>query len=379
MDRPPLDVLFVSPFGERLGGSEAMLWSLLRSVDRQRVLPRVVFLRPGPFEREVAARGLTTRVVATGRFREPLRAARAVRTLGAIARRSRPDLVVSWLHRAHVYAGTGAWLAGSGNRSVWWQHRLPGDVGWLDRVATAVPAAAIGASSRAGAAEQAKLWPHRPTFAVHPGIELPVAASQDRLAALRSTLRLPPDRPVVGIVGRLERWKGQEVVLDALAALRAGGHDVRGLVVGGATHGVAPDYERRLHERAESLGLAEAVVFTGHVDNVAEHLELMDVAVNASALEPFGIALLEAMALGVPVVAVDAAGPAEIVEDGRSGRLIERPDPLLLSGALGHLLERPGLRTALAEGGRRRVLERFTSEAMALRLADHLEALAGRT
>jgi glycosyltransferase involved in cell wall biosynthesis len=103
----------------------------------------------------------------------------------------------------------------------------------------------------------------------------------------------------------------------------------------------------------------------------------MDLLVNASDHEPFGIVLLEAMAQGVPVLAVADAGPREIVVPGESGLLVPSSRPEALAEALRPLLTDPELRLRLGRGGRDRVRERFTAEQMADRLQSKLEGLAG--
>src|SRR5205814_7719649 len=113
-------------------------------------------------------------------------------------------------------------------------------------------------------------------------------------------------RVVLGMVARLAPVKGQHHVLAALAELRRRGVDAHLLLIGGDAHGLAPEYRPRLTGLARGLGIADAVTFVGQVPDPRPYLRLLDVFVSAAPDEGFGIALLEAMALGVPVVAVDA-------------------------------------------------------------------------
>ena len=126
---------------------------------------------------------------------------------------------------------------------------------------------------------------------------------------------------MIGIVGRLQPWKGQHRFWKALAELRSRGYDVHGLMVGGDAFRLSPGYPVELSGLVERLDLGGTVTMTGQVDDPAPLLELMDVAVNASEVEPFGIALLEAMASRVPVVAVGRGGPLDILDRGRCGML----------------------------------------------------------
>jgi glycosyltransferase involved in cell wall biosynthesis len=156
------------------------------------------------------------------------------------------------------------------------------------------------------------------------------------------------------------RWKGHDRVLRAVAELNGRGHDVHALVVGGTGHRLDEGLDGDLRVLAGELGLAGRATFTGHVPDALPYIALMDVAVNASEQEPFGIAVLEAMALERAVVAVDAGGPREIIEDGVTGMLVPSPSPADLADAIGPLLHDGRRRTALGRAARSQVLERFT-------------------
>src|SRR5262249_53423246 len=140
-------------------------------------------------------------------------------------------------------------------------------------------------------------------------------------AGLREKLEVPAGRQVLGIVGRLQPRKRQDRFLAAVAELVGRGHDVHALLVGGDAFGLSPEYAEGRRRRIPRLGLEERVTMTGQVADPAPYLSLMDIAVSASEREPFGIVLLEAMAAGVPIVAVAHGGPLEIVEPGVTGEL----------------------------------------------------------
>jgi glycosyltransferase involved in cell wall biosynthesis len=367
-------VAFTVPWGYRLGGAENMLWAFLRRVDGEELEPVVIFLQGGPFEREAAALGIETAVIPAGRLRQLHRARRAVATLTGLLRRVKPDLIVNWTPKTQVYGSPAAAIAGMSRRVVWWQHGIPSGH-WLDRAATALPAVAVGCSSRASAAAQARLRPHRRTFVVHPGIEPPLAIAPEETARLRSKLGIADGTPVVGIVGRLQPWKGQHRVLAAIADLRRRGHDVHCLIIGGDAYGLSPEYARSLRTLADEPALRKAVTLTGQVESPAPYMSLIDVLVSASDEEPFGIVLVEAMALGVPVIAVALGGPVEIIESEESGLLVPTGAPAEIAQALERLLVDEVFRRNLGEGGRRRYRKQFTATHMAEGVVRHLEAV----
>jgi glycosyltransferase involved in cell wall biosynthesis len=370
----PISVLVTIPWGARLGGAEEMIWTWLAHADRGRVEPSTVFFEDGPFPQAVAGLGVETAVVPTGRLRQPASAGRAVRDLSRRMKRDRPDVVLNWVAKAQIYGGLAAALARLSDRTVWWQHGVSNGH-WMDRLATAIPARAVGCSSTASADRQHALRPRRPTFVVHPGVDVESLAHQGAPAALPEQAA---GAVILGMVARLQPWKGQHRFLRAVARLRADGHDVHGLIVGGEAHGFSSGYGAALEALRDELGLAQHVTMTGHVEDAAPYMEAMDVLVSASDNEPFGIVLLEAMAKGLPVVAVSDAGPREIVAPEVSGLLIPAPDAELLAAALERLVRDRALRVRMGAAGLERVSERFSAQRMTDELTSRLERFAGR-
>jgi glycosyltransferase involved in cell wall biosynthesis len=369
-----MKIVIAAPLAERLGGAENMLLILLRHVDRRRVEPFVVFFADGPLRKEVAELGIDTAVVRTGRLRQVWRVPIAIVELALLLRRERPDILLSWMAKSQLYGAPAGLLAGLAGRTVWWQHGISHG-NWMDRLATVLPARAVACSSRAAADAQARLRPRRRTFVVHPGIELP-PRMDGRASHGRADLGVPPGRLVIGIVGRLQPDKRQDSVITAIRTLRDRGHDVHGLVVGGNAWNLAPRYEPRLRRLVTELELDKVVTFTGQVPDAKPLIALMDVLVNASITEGCPLVLLEAMALGVPVVApADSGGPAEVIESSRSGSLSVTGDPADLADALEGLLVDGELRRRLGEGGRLRFGEHFTAARMAYAFERSFEEL----
>lgn len=368
-----LRVLIVTPRGDRLGGAEEMLWLTLKHCDRDRIEPTVAFLDRGPFVAEVRALGIATETIEIGRLREFGATIGAVRRLSRVVQRLRPDLLLNWSAKAHIYGAPAAVASGSGVPVLWWQHATT-DGHWIDRLATLLPAQAVGASSESGRLAQAALRPRRPVFVVHPGVERP----QRRLGGgpeTRRRLGIPADATVAGIVGRLHPFKGQHHFLRALALLRRSGHDVHGLIVGGDAFALSPEYLHEVRDLIAELGLEDCVTMTGQVPDATPYFEAMDVCVSASTREAFGIVLVEAMAAGVPVVAVASGGPREIVEDGVTGVLVAAAEPELLADGVAVLLADPRRRAAMSAAAAL-ASRRFSAEAMAEGITSELTELA---
>jgi glycosyltransferase involved in cell wall biosynthesis len=363
-------VTFVTTLAERLGGTENMLWHILRRASSAELAPRVICFQEGPFIDEVDALGIPTAVIQSGRLREARRGAAAVKRLTRLLRGDQPDIVLSWLPKAHLYAAPASVAAGMGRRVIWWQHSLAG--AWIDQAATILPAAAVGCSSHAIADSQQRLRPRRTTFVVHPGVEPDDFQS---VSIRASDLGIPGDRFIAAIVGRMQAWKGQHRVLEAVSVLRGRGVDVHLLVVGGAAHGLSPGYAQRVSRLVREFGLEDRTTVTGQVPSALPYIAVSDVLVNASEAEPFGLVLIEAMMSGTAVVAVNAGGPAEIIEHERSGFLLADGRPATIAAGLERLLVEEGLRRRLGAAGQRRALERFSAAAMTQRLGEALKAI----
>jgi glycosyltransferase involved in cell wall biosynthesis len=167
----------------------------------------------------------------------------------------------------------------------------------------------------------------------------------DNAGRFRDDVGIPDDRLVVGAVGRLDTWKGIEVLLDAVPMLDGHSKDVLVVVAGPAVRG-KERYATALEERARRLGVG----WLGPVDDVPSLMADLDVFVMPSTEpEPFGIVMVEALASGVPVVATAAGGPLEILGDAslEVGRLVPIGDAPALAQAVIDLLPVNGTSTDL--------------------------------
>ena len=174
-----------------------------------------------------------------------------------------------------------------------------------------------------------------------------------------------PHRIVV--VGRLQTWKKQQVAIRAIGILRDRGIDCDLEIIGG--RGLASDrHERMLQDMIDALELADHVRFAGVISPPYHRIATAVACVSCATREPFGLVVIEAAACGTAVVAADAGATAELIEDGKTGLLFRRDDPVALADALERLLRDSALRDALAEAARQRVLERYD-------ISNHLNAL----
>jgi glycosyltransferase involved in cell wall biosynthesis len=368
----------------QLSGAELSLARLLPALDRVRA--HVILAADGPLVGLLARQGCSTEVLAMPEGprrlsrdavtlrRLPLRAgastAAYVWRLARRVRRLAPDVIHTNSLKAALYGGLTGRLLGI---PVVWQinDRISDDylprqaVRLMRSAATRLPDHII-VNSHATAATLPVLRP----VTIIPHVVPPQAMAPARAARDQGPLR-------VGLVGRLSPWKGQDIFIRAFAIAFAG-TDAVALIVGGALFG-EDHIETGLRSLAEDLGIADQVHLLGHRDDVHDVMSGLDVVVHASTIpEPFGMVIGEAMALGVPVVAANAGGPAEIIEHGVNGLLYRMGDPGELAGALRVLADDPALRQRLASAGRA-TARAFTPELVARAVEGvYAELLRGR-
>ncbi|WP_029012352.1 glycosyltransferase family 4 protein [Niveispirillum irakense] len=214
---------------------------------------------------------------------------------------------------------------------------------------------------------------------IHRGVDVenmaPDKVTQARMAQLIQQWRLPEDQRIVLLPGRLTRWKGQTVVIDAIA--RLGRKDVRAVLVGGDQG--RTDYRAELENQIRLSGLEGQVSIVGHCNDMAAAYMLSDVVVSAS-IEPeaFGRIIAEAQAMGRPVIVSNLGAVKETVIDGTTGLVVPPNDPDALAKAIQVVLDLDPLqRQAVGMDGMQHVRANFTKAGMChATLSVYVELLA---
>jgi glycosyltransferase involved in cell wall biosynthesis len=326
------------PVATERGGAERTLFQLLEHASDDAVW-HVVLLERGPMADRIQGLGTQVTVLEAGRVRQLGRLAATERQLGRIFRATRTDVVVSWMPKAHLYSAPAARALGL--PSVWFQHGIPSRTDPMDRIVAMLPTDAVLTPSRAVATAQHALWPHRATRVAYPGIDVDALTGAARNGnGPLAELSVPAGAPVVGLVARLQRWKGIHVLVAALPELLRLHPEARLVVVGG-DHPLEPGYRGELEALAARLGVADRVHMAGYQADAGRWMREFDVVVHASDNEPFGLVILEAMALGKPLVAGARGGPAEIVRDGVEAVLVPFGDSRALAAGISDLLVDP--------------------------------------
>jgi glycosyltransferase involved in cell wall biosynthesis len=368
-----LRTLIVMPVATQRGGSEVQLMQLIENRHAARLEPTVAFLCSGPMVGWCRDQGVRAVVVPAGRLRQPRLLGRAVRALIRIATDEQAQVVISWMAKAQIYGGLAA--AAARLPSVWLQPGLASRLALLDRAATAVPARVVITVSRGTDSAQRRLAPHRTTSLIYPAVDT-VRFDAARIGdqrAVRRRLGLPESGPIFGSVGRLNSWKGFHILLDAVPRVLERYPDATFVLVGGR-HELEREYADELHDQAARLGYNGRVRLVGQQVNPEEWMRAMDVFVHTSRNEPFGMVVIEAMALGMPVVAAAEGGPTEVITPGVDGLLSPYGNERALAKAILRLLDDGELRRGVGAAARRRAAD-FTVQAFACQFGDVIEGV----
>ncbi len=363
-------VSIVMPSASPTGGAEEAFCQLLKSDAAKTLSWQAMFLEPGPLVEIVAQWVDRTTVIPSGRTREVWKWWYAVDQIVARTKAFDTDLMLSWMTKGHVYGGLAAWRLGI--PAVWYQMGLP-DYGFLERASRQIPSSAILACSEFVAEEQRKAQPGANVASIPLGVDLkrfsPELLPSPRSA--REQLNLPVEGPIVGIVGRLQRWKGMHVLLDAMPDVLSNYPTTHCVVVGGP-YPAEPEYQSELFDQAARLGITDQVTFAGARNNVPVWMQAMDVFVHASFREPFGIVVVEALALGKPVIACAPGGPSQIFGSEAVGTLVPFEDSKQLSNAICKNIEQ-----GEAASSNQTIARKFSHETFSTDVVDFLHEHAG--
>ena len=197
-------------------------------------------------------------------------------------------------------------------------------------------------------------------FIVHSGID-PLRFEKTNGSHLLSEFDIADDEKVIINVAHLAGHKGQKYLVRAIPHVLAKLPRTKFFIIGQG------ELMADLKALAFSLGLKRELIFTGFRHDVGAFYQIADLFVMSSVEEGLGTAVLDAMALGKPVVATNAGGLPEIVHDGQTGRLVAPADPISLSEGIIELLTCGKLASKMANQARELVLQRFSSQAMVSR------------
>ena len=379
----PVPVLFASTH-TGLGGGETSLYEMVRCLDPARWTPHLLCPAEGQFTDLWRSQGWPVHII-------PWRSAMpifvpaiwarfpVVRKIAALIRRERIAVVRPEYHSVPLVAPA---CRRTGVPWVWmvhgqWTHPRPWQRGLFRQAAHIF---ADSGWTKAGFLGDPPFMPPERVEVRHLGVDVDRFRPDVDGSPVRQRLGITPDAPVITILGRFQPIKGHLNFLGMAARIAPEYPDARFLVVGdNVLDGAVGDrHKQAILETVEhDPHLKRSVIFTGFTADLVRVLRATDVLVCASDFESFGMAHLEAMACGVPVVSTNVGGPSETVLDGETGYLVPPRDPDALAAAVRKLLDDPDLRARMGRAGRVHVLRALDVRHYAARFDEVLAALVG--
>jgi glycosyltransferase involved in cell wall biosynthesis len=182
--------------------------------------------------------------------------------------------------------------------------------------------------------------------------------------------RLKSDNIIIGCIGRIEKWKGQQILVDAAKIILRKFAEIKFLIVGEGSNKIS------LIQKVSNEYLNDYFEFTGEVINIKDYVDMCSIIVHTSIEpEPFGMVIIESMGLEKAVIASNIGGPSEIITHDIDGMLIEPNNPLKLATAIIELCENQEKRKRLSSAARETVLKRFNVENSAIAIQNIYENL----
>ena len=360
------------------GGAERVTFNVLTGLDPQRFESEVYFLKePGTVGTKLLAQGVRGFPRLWRHRYDPLVVLRLSRRLRVFS----PHIfLILHCHRnAMFWGGLCSFFADTGSRVIAVHHTgtMASHKNFenVDRWFLSSTRAIIALSkSHAEYLERVDGIEPRKITIIENGIvpELYNRTSPERVTALRQELGIAADHKVVMMVAGLRAEKAHESVIGAAKALTGDRPYLRFLIVGDGPR------RRELEAMTERLGVRAHVIFLGERSDIPDLLHVANVLVLPShnAVETLPLAIMEAMAAGVPVIASRVGSVPDMIVDGINGKLISPANAEELAAAITELIEKPELARAIADAGRRTVHERYTLEKMILNYTRLFERLA---
>ncbi len=350
-------LLFVSNYSKMVGGGEHSLFEIIDGIMGHVSNIQLVVPGEGEVLYRAEKRGVRCHVIDMPNLKNPLNWVNFRKTTGAIEdciKRNGIRIVhVNASARAALYCGIAA--KQSGALSVWHVRILEKDV--LDSLV--YPLYDMIIANSAAVKNRfcgRKSWNDK-VRVIHNSVDTEkFTIRADLRRKFRNGYGIQDNELLIGVVGRLVDFKGHRYFVDAASMLSEKNDNVRFVIVGDGP------LRYDIEQRSKRLVGNNKLIFTGEVLNVEEAINGLDIHVLPSIEEHFGRVVIEAMACGVPVVATNAGGVPEIIEDGVNGILVPPKDSAEIADAVQRLIDDRGKRESLCEAGRITVRERFTQE-----------------
>lgn len=359
--------------GLTFGGAETLLRDLATGLEDRGYRVTVGYSTPGPFVNELAERGVTLKHIPRMALVDPIFLYRMVRLMKS----DPPDIVHTHLFKSDFHGRIAARLAGVPivistlhNNDVWANNWLLGHIygataRYADRLIAVSPEVKLFHVEKTGV-------PEEKVFSIPNGVNISSFEGHDEAGlAVRAEFGITDDMPLFGIVGRLKPQKDLKTFLEATVDVLREEPRARFLVVGDGP------LRAELETHAKTLGVQDAVIFTGLRKDIPAVFAALDVLVMSSLWEGLPVVLLEAMAAACPVVSTAVDGIKGVAIDEETALLVPTSDSQALAKACLRFAADAALRESFGKAGRKRVEKRYSLEVMIDRISQHyLDLLA---
>lgn len=355
MTRLQLVVLHVFCQSE-IGGAEAVILNLIKfrmDLDIRHTVA-IVADSPEPLAGLLNEIAIEWEWIPRGRMRHPHSVIRVCWQLRSLVKKMRANVVLANMAQPYLYA---YWaLTGTPIPVALYQMMVPTEKFWHNNVLDILvgicrPVLTFAASRTIAARLVAFGFPN--VQPVYHGTPIPSSTDSDRdeMEQCLETMGIGTSDPLILMCGRLQRWKGQHLLIEAFPAVLRKQPNAHLVFLGSAMFGIEQEYEKSLHAQVDALGLQKRVHFGGH-QKVPSWLKRSTMVVHAStSADAFPNVCIEAMAAGRPLITNTSSGTAEILIHGVNAMVIKPNDVDMLSSVINRLLEEPWLARLLGTAG----------------------------
>lgn len=354
------NLLFTSLSGEMLGGGQRSLLLLLERLDSTRFRPFLICPTEGGLVEKAEKLGIETEIIRMGSLKTPniFSTASTVLKLRKLIRKKNIELIHTDSPRQALYAGLA--IRKTKTPLIWHVRVSTAEKKSLDKFLYNRSRKVI-AVSRAASLRFAEYDSAPDKLVVIPnGVNLTQFKPMPADRKLREELGIEEGPVLVGTLGQLIPGKGQDVLLKAAKRVAEQAAEVNCVIVGNGNTA----YRNTLEDLSAGLGIKNKVRFSGYREDIPQIMSCLDIVVlpSTSHLEGLSRVIIEAMACGKPVIATDAGGNPEAVEDGKTGILVPPGDPDELARAILELARDADQRKRMGEAGRKRAEQLFSIE-----------------
>lgn len=361
----PSNILLVN-HASRMSGAEHGLLHIAGGLDRTKFAPTVVLPEPGELSKALDNLNVPVEFLPLKRLKKTicpccllsylLSLYRVQSGLARLVKTNSIRLIHTNSNTAQVYTGR---VAAQARIPAIWHSRDLVNLGPLGRL-MARRATRIIATSRAVAKHLESCRPREGSVTtIHNAVDLDLFSPADRRESARKELGVADDTFLVATIGQLVPWKRHADFIQAATTIGPDIPNARFLVVGVDLFDDNPQYVSQLEELARTAGMTDRITFIGQHPDIPALLEAVDLVIHPARREPFGRAVAEAMAMARPVIAVNACGPAELIDDGVTGVLVPPESPADLANAAISLARDPARAQSLGAAARTHIQKNF--------------------